>query len=68
MGQITWALNYWTVSPVAGGAFLLLVFYFVTGVSREHLWGRLTRRTVFEYATVALAGVAVITRYIDWLQ
>ena len=68
MGQITWALNYWTVSPVAGGAFLLLVFYFVTGVSRQHLWGRLTRRTVFEYAVVALAGVVVITHYIDWLQ
>lgn len=66
-GQITWALNYWTISPLAGGAFLLLIFYFVTGVSRQHLWNRLSRRTAFEFALVTLACLVILLRYVDWL-
>ncbi len=68
MGQITWALNYWTVSPLAGGTFLLLAFYFVTGVSQQHLWKRLARHTVFEFALVALLCLVVLLRYVEWLR
>jgi len=68
MGQITWALNYWTLSPIAGAAFLLLVFYCVTGVSQQLLWGRLSRRTATEFALVALACLIILVRHIDWLR
>ena len=68
MGQITWALNYWTVSALAGGAFLLLIFYFVTGISQQHLWRRLARRTAFEFALITLLCIVILMRYVDWLK
>jgi len=68
MGQTTWALNYWTISPLAGGVFLLLVFYFVTGVSQQHLWKRLSRHAVLEFALVSLLCLVIVLSYIDWLR
>jgi len=68
MGQITWAMNYWTISPIAGGAFLLLIFYFVTGISQQHLWRQLARRTVFEFALITLLCIVILMRHIDWLR
>jgi hypothetical protein len=68
MGQVTWALNYWTVSPLAGAAFLLLIFYFVTGISQQHLWKRLSRKAVLEYAFITALAVFLIVRRLDWLR
>ncbi|NLD71621.1 MAG: hypothetical protein GX649_02765, partial [Chloroflexi bacterium] len=50
MGETTWVLNYCALDARAGGGLLLVVFYTVTGLAQQHLWGRLTRRVVVEYS------------------
>ena len=63
LGEITWALNYWRVGRLTGGLFLLLVFYLVTGLSREGLLRRLNRRALVEFSLVALVGLGLIIKY-----
>jgi hypothetical protein len=59
-GEITWALNYWPLNGLFGGAFLLACFYFLAGTLAHHLQNRLTRRLLGEYATVAVATTALV--------
>ncbi|MBI4317245.1 MAG: hypothetical protein HY675_02045 [Chloroflexi bacterium] len=68
MGEITWALNYWVISGLAGGLFLLLALYVITGVVQNHLLSRLSTRLVAEYALVAIVGLAVASSSGYWLQ
>jgi hypothetical protein len=63
LGEVTWALNHWTASRLTGGLFLLLVFYLVTGLSREGLLRRLNRRVLVEFALVALVSLGLIIKY-----
>ena len=62
-GELIWAMNYWRISGVTGGLILLLGFYVATGLANQQLQGRLTRRVLIEYATVALIGLAVLLRF-----
>jgi hypothetical protein len=59
-GEITWALNYWPLNGLFGGAFLLSAFYFLIGILSHHLGGRLSRRMMAEYGAVAVAGTVLI--------
>jgi hypothetical protein len=63
LGEVTWALNYWTVGRLTGGLLLLLIFYLVTGLSREGLLRRLNRRVLVEFALAALVGLGLIMKY-----
>ncbi|HID64589.1 MAG TPA: hypothetical protein EYP49_17870 [Anaerolineae bacterium] len=63
LGEVTWALNYWTLGRLTGGLFLLLIFYLVTGLSREGLLRRLNRRVLVEFALVALVSLGLIIKY-----
>jgi len=63
LGEVTWALNYWTAGRLTGGLLLLLVFYLVTGLSREGLLRRLNRRVLVEFALVTLVGLGLIIKY-----
>ena len=63
MGQSTWALNYWRVAPLTAGFSLVLVFYLLVGLAQQQQLGRLTRRALVEFATVATIGLLVIARF-----
>ena len=60
-GEVTWALNYWPLNGLLGGAFLLASFYFLIGVFIHHLRGGLTRRILAEYGAVSAASAVAIT-------
>jgi hypothetical protein len=60
-GEVTWALNYWPLNGLLGGAFLLASFYFLIGIFTHHLQGRLTRRLLAEYGAISAASVVAIT-------
>ena len=60
MGELTWALNYCSLDAKVGGYLLLLVFYLLTGLSQQYLWGRLKRRVAIEYSLVGAAGLAAL--------
>ncbi|MFH1084320.1 MAG: hypothetical protein V1772_00965 [Chloroflexota bacterium] len=60
LAETTWALNYLSVDARLGGGFLFLVFYALTGLSMQHLWGRLSPRGVAEYGAIFAAWLAVL--------
>ena len=63
LGQVTWALNYWLLSDLTGGLFLLLIFYLLTGIAQQGLQNRLNRRVLIEFgafAAMALLLIAVV--------
>jgi hypothetical protein len=68
MGQVTWALNYWVLGALAGGAILLLVFYTLTGIVRSYLNGTLVPRVLSEHLVVAGAGLAAVMAGGLWLR
>ena len=60
VGEVTWPLNYWPLNGLFGGAFLLIVLYFLVQTLSRHLAARLTTRTVAEHGMVCLAAAALI--------
>jgi Protein of unknown function (DUF5656) len=65
-GEVTWALNYWVVLSLVGGAVLLLLFYVLVGVVEGILAGELTRRLLIEYSGVGLVGFLLILSTGPW--
>jgi hypothetical protein len=63
MAQSTWALNFWRITPLTAGLWLLLIFYLITGLAQQHLLGSLTRRALLEFAAVSLVGLFVLLRF-----
>ena len=63
MGEIVWALNYSSMNSLTAGILLLLIFYLITGLSRQGLLESLNRRILIEFALVALIGLALLLRY-----
>lgn len=60
-GEVTWALNYWPLNGLLGGAFVLATFYFLVAIFSLRLQDRLTGRLVLEYGAVATVGALLIT-------
>jgi hypothetical protein len=65
-GQVTWALNYWVVRELVGGAVLLLLFYVLVGLNEVILRGDLTRRLLAEYVAVGTIGFLLILSTGPW--
>ncbi len=60
MGETMWAINYWNVSVLIGSTTMLLLFYVLTGVIQQYLWGHLRWRILLEFAFVIGAAVSLI--------
>jgi hypothetical protein len=60
LGELTWAVGYWNVAALVGGATLWLGFYVLSGVVEHAASVSLDRRIAAEYALVALIGTVVI--------
>lgn len=60
IGEVTWALNYWPLNGLQGGAFLLATYYVATGILTYALHARLTLRVGLEYGLLALAGLVTV--------
>ena len=65
-GEVTWALNYWVVLALVGGAVLLLMFYVLVGLVEGILHGELSRRLLIEYSSVGLLGFLLILSTGPW--
>jgi hypothetical protein len=66
MGEVTWALNYWVVRELVGGAVLLLVYYVLVGLIEIVLRGELNRRLLAEYLGVGVVGFLFILSTAPW--
>jgi hypothetical protein len=54
MGEMTWALNYWSASFVIGGLLLLVVFYTTVSLLQHHAAGTLQRNLLIEYGLLGV--------------
>lgn len=68
LGQVTWALNYWVLGALSGGAILLIVFYTVTGIIRSYLDGTLATAVLTEHLAVVGAGLIAVVAGGLWLR
>jgi len=61
LGQVTWALNYWSsLNGITGGLLLLLIFYLLVGIAQQGLQDRLNSRVMFEFVIFALVALLLI--------
>ncbi len=63
LGQITWALNYWRIGALTAGLLLLLIFYVLVGLAQQQLLGKLSRRALWEFGSVAVAALLIIFNF-----
>ncbi|HLH74408.1 MAG TPA: hypothetical protein VKX96_14055 [Chloroflexota bacterium] len=68
VAQVTWALNYWVLGALTGGAILLLVFYTITNIIRSHLNGTLAPGILGEHLAVAGMGMLAVIVGGLWLR
>jgi hypothetical protein len=66
MGEVTWALNYWVVRELVGGAVLLLIYYVMVGLIEIVLRAELNRRLLAEYLGVGVVGFLFILSTAPW--
>jgi hypothetical protein len=66
LGEVTWALNYWVVRELVGGAVLLLIYYVTVGLIEIVLRGELSRRLLAEYLGVGIVGFLFILSTAPW--
>ena len=66
LGEATWALNYWVVRDLVGGAVLLLLYYVLVGLIEIVLRGELNRRLLTEYLGVGIVGFLFILSTAPW--
>ncbi len=61
LGQVTWALNYWSsLNGLTGGLLLLLIFYLLVGIAQQGLQNRLNSRVMFEFVIFTLVALLLI--------
>ena len=63
---MTWALNYWVVRELVGGAVLLLLYYVIVGLIEIVLRAELNRRLLAEYIAVGIVGFLFILSTAPW--
>ncbi|MCC7163964.1 MAG: hypothetical protein IT331_15820 [Anaerolineae bacterium] len=63
LAESIWAINYWNLDSFVGAVVLLLIFYSLTGLAQQYLFGKLNWRTILEFVIVAgLVGVLMVRR------
>ncbi|HEY4688755.1 MAG TPA: hypothetical protein VIK33_05545 [Anaerolineae bacterium] len=60
IGECTWALNYWHANAATAGLALVLIFYAISGMAAQSLFGKLTRRVLIEFGVVILAALILM--------
>jgi intracellular septation protein A len=63
LGETTWALNYWRANVLTVGVLLMLLFYVLIGITREHMRDRLDRRVLIEFLGVAALGMWIVIQF-----
>jgi hypothetical protein len=62
--QVTWAVNYWRIKPIAGGLLISLVFYVLTGFSQQYISHTLRPRSAVGYLLVSVILIFLINTFV----
>jgi hypothetical protein len=60
IGECAWALNYWRANTATAGLALVLIFYALSGIATQNLFGKLTRRVLIEFGLVIVAALILL--------
>lgn len=60
LAQVTWGLNYWAVTALTAGSFLLVMFYVSFGLLSAALTGQLRGPVIREFGAVTLVALETI--------
>lgn len=60
IGECAWALNYWRATTASAGLTLVLIFYTLSGIAMQHLFGKLTQRVLLEFGLVILIALVLV--------
>lgn len=63
MGELLWAMSYWSVSGLFAGVLLTVAFYILTSAAQQYLWGYLSRAMVLEFAAVVIIVLFLLLRF-----
>lgn len=66
IGELSLAFSFWPLSVAAGSLSLTTAMYTILGLAQHDLGGRLFRRTINEYLSVALAVSVIIILTTHW--
>jgi hypothetical protein len=61
VAEARWTLYFLPIESYLAAGFLLVVFYFVSGLLQHHLNDDLDRPVIVEFSVVALCGLAIVT-------
>jgi hypothetical protein len=60
VGEMRWSIYFIPLDGFLAAVFLLLAFYFTTGVIQHYLTGHLNRTVLAEFSIVGVVGLAII--------
>ncbi len=60
IGECAWVLNYWKANTATAGVALVLIFYALSGIAAQNLFGKLTRRVLIEFGVVIAAAIVLL--------
>ena len=60
LGELAWAMGYWSVPALTGGAALFLAVHVLAGLVEHSASQSLDRRIAWEYGLVALIGALIV--------
>ncbi|MEM7346422.1 MAG: hypothetical protein AAF485_19450 [Chloroflexota bacterium] len=60
LAQIGWVFSYWHASPIKKGLLLLITFYICISLARQQLTSLLSRKTVWEFSTIAVIALLIV--------
>jgi hypothetical protein len=63
LGETIWAFNYWRTNALTVGVLLMVLFYVLTGIVREHTRTGIRWQTVVEFLIVAALGTWIVVRF-----
>ena len=61
LAELSWAVGYWSIAPLMGGAVLWLGFYVLSGLVEHAAASTLDGRVAAEFGGVAVVGVVVVS-------
>ena len=66
IGQVSWALSFWPLTPPKVGLAITAAVYVLLGIFQHYIRENLNKRTVVEYVFVAAAVVALLIITTSW--
>lgn len=63
MGEVLWAMNYWSVNGLVAGLVMTALFYILVSAAQQYLWGHLSWWMLVEFTLVLVVVALLVSRF-----